>query len=122
MTNIKIEATTQSPAIEFDFEKALISISGKSYPENVNHVYSQLLEAINDYVKHPKEVTTVNFDWLYYNTATSKIMIKILLALKSADTQLNVNWYIKKGFKMMVEKAELIGEVMDIKVNIIKEE
>jgi hypothetical protein len=121
MTNIKINESTQSPEILFDFEKAEISISGKSYPENVNDTYKELIAAINIYRENPQKETTINFNWLYYNTATSKIIIKILLDLKTTNTKLNVNWVVKKDFEMMIEKAKLISEVMDIEVNIILE-
>ena len=55
MTNIKINESTQSPEILFDFEKAEISISGKSYPENVNDTYKKLLAAINIYRENPQK-------------------------------------------------------------------
>lgn len=121
MTNIKINETTQSPEMLFDFEKAEISFSGKSYPENVNDTYKEILDAINLYRENPKKETTVNFNWLYYNTATSKIIIRMLLDLKATKTKLNVNWFVKKDFVMMIEKAELISEVMDIEVNVISQ-
>ena len=80
------------------------------------------MEAINTYKKNPKKETTINFNWLYYNTATSKIIIRILLDLKATQTNLNVNWFVKKGFVMMIDKAELISEVMDIEVKVILQE
>ncbi len=122
MVKLFIKETGQSPEIVFDPEKGEISISGKSYPENVNEVYKKLLEALETYKSIPQKKTTVNFHWLYYNTATSKIIVKILSDLKTAPTELVLNWYVKKGFKMMIEKAQLIREIMDIPMNIIIQE
>lgn len=122
MHSLNIKATVQSPAILFDAEKGEITISGKSYPENVNDIYKELLDAVETYKSNPQKKTTVNFHWLYYNTATSKIIVRILADLKAAPTELVLNWYVRRGFTMMVEKAELIREIMDIPMEIIFEE
>lgn len=122
MANIFIKETGVSPEIIFDREKGEITLSGKSYPENVHDIYKELLEAIESYKVNPQKKTTVNFHWLYYNTATSKIIVKILTELRTAPTELVLNWYIRKGFTMMIEKAELIKEIMDIPMNIIIQE
>lgn len=122
MAKLIIKETNQCPEILFDPEKGEITISGKSYPENVNAIFQELLDAIETYKSNPQKKTTVNFHWLYYNTATSKIIVKILTDLKSAPTELMLNWYVKKGFTMMIEKAELIKEIMDIPMEIIIQE
>ena len=96
MVKLIIKETSQSPEILFDREKGEITISGKSYPENVNDVFKELLDAIESYKSNPQKKTTVNFHWLYYNTATSKIIVKILADLKAAPTELVLNWYFKK--------------------------
>ena len=118
MDNIIIEATNETPEIRFDIEKGEVSLTGKSYPENVHETYKELLDAIEVYCTSPKKDTTVNYKWLYYNTATSKIIVKILLALKKADTNLHVNWFCKNDFTMMIEKAEVFKDILNIEINI----
>lgn len=120
MNTIKTLATDQTPEILFDLEKAVISITGKSYPENVPEIYKELLDTTEKYCLAPKQNTTVNFNWLYYNTATSKIIIKILLMLRQADTNLQVNWYCEKDFSMMIEKANTIRDIMAIEINVLE--
>ena len=121
MDNINTPKTNQTPEIVFDIKKGEISLSGKSYPENVNETYKELIEAIKVYCSSPLKNTIINYKWLYYNTATSKIIINILLMLKKADTTLTVNWYCKKDFTMMIEKAEIIKEVLGIEINILED-
>jgi hypothetical protein len=122
MAKLIINETDQSPEILFDDENGELTISGKSYPENVNTIFKELLDAVETYKLKPQKKTTVNFHWLYYNTATSKIIVKVLADLKAAPTELVVNWYAKKGFTMMIEKGELIKEIMDIPMEIITRE
>ena len=120
MTKIATKATAQTPEILFDSRKGELSISGKSYPENVNETYKDLFEAIKTYAISPLDKTTVNFNWLYYNTATSKIIIKLISELKIIGTTLVVNWTVQEGFDMMIEKAELIAEILNTEINIIR--
>ena len=120
MTEINIPGSNHSPEIIFSLDTGVISISGKSYPENVHETFKELFEAIEIYCSEPLKNTTVNFRWLYYNTATSKIIVKILLKMSEADTNLCINWYCKKDFNMMIEKAEVINTIMEINMNIIE--
>jgi len=122
MVNLNIKETNQSPEILFDPEKGELTISGKSYPENVHDIFKELFDAIETYKSNPQKKTTVNFHWLYYNTATSKIIVKIFTDLKAVSTELELNWHVKKDFTMMIEKAELIKEIMDIPLEIIIQE
>lgn len=119
MDKILIEQSAQTPRISFDPALGEISLVGKSYSENVLESFKELLDALDEYASVPQKKTTINFKWLYYNTATSKIIIKILIKLKATETELIVNWYCKNDFTMMIEKANLIEEVMAIKINVI---
>ncbi len=67
MANIFIKETGVSPEIIFDREKGEITLSGKSYPENVHDIYKELLEAIESYKVNPQKKTTVNFHWLKFS-------------------------------------------------------
>ena len=120
MGNVNTLATSQTPEIILNFSTGVVSLTGKSYPENVTEVYKELLDALEVYCLTPKTATVLNFNWLYYNTATSKIIIKILLMLGKADTKLTVNWYCKKDFTMMIDKANVIKDIMKIDINILE--
>lgn len=119
MTEIVKKATANMPDILFNSDSGQLSISGKSYPENVLESYKDLIQAIEQYANNPKKTTTVDFDWLYYNTATSKLILKLLTLLDNKKTQLTVNWKINDGFHLMEEKASLIADILniDIKIN-----
>ncbi|MBC7862577.1 MAG: DUF1987 domain-containing protein, partial [Bacteroidia bacterium] len=111
MEPLIIAAAAETPAINFNAATGVFNFSGKSYPENVNDFYKAVLEYIELYKTNPKENTLVEFNWLYFNTATSKIIIKILVLFKSIKTNLEIKWYCKSDNELMIEKGEEIKEV-----------
>lgn len=110
---MNIAATSLTPSIQFDYEGGLLEIRGKSYPENVHEVYNRLLGIIGSYSEEPQPKTQVIFEWLYYNTATSKIIAKILMAFNQMDTELKVIWLCKPDFTLMIENGEMYKEFFD---------
>lgn len=120
MEKLFIESDKETPQIDFDGNIGNFSISGKSYPENVNIFYTPIFNYIELYQQNPADKTVIEFNWLYYNTATSKIIIKIILKLKEIDNKLIINWYHKKDFDLIVDKGKEIKEILDIDLNIIE--
>jgi hypothetical protein len=110
------------PAIDFNGSTGVFLLSGKSYPENVNEFYKPVFDYLEQYKKAPQEKTTMVFNWLYYNTATSKIIIKLIMALKELkvlNKKVEILWRCKKSDELMIEKGEEIKEILDIDFNII---
>ena len=122
MEPLVIEESGECPGINFNGDSGIFSISGKSYPENVNDFYKPVFDYLEAYKKAPKEKTVLEFNWIYFNTATSKIIIKLILALKALKDMNNtveIRWICKKTDELMVEKGEEIKEVIDIDFHIV---
>ncbi len=120
MEKLIIEATNQTPEVIFDGENGAFFIAGKSYPENVNEFYKDIYDYIELYKQKPCHKTTIDFKWLYYNTATTKNIIKIILLLKDCSPEFEINWICKKHFDLIIEKGEEIKEVLNVNLNIIQ--
>jgi len=120
MEKLIIAPTSETPEINFDGENGMFKISGKSYPENVNTFYNQIFDYIEKYKQKPATTTTVEFFWLYYNTATNKMIMRIIMFLKDASPQYKIKWYFKKGFELIEEKGTEIKEILDINLETIE--
>ena len=118
METLIIEETKQTPEINFDGNNGLLKIKGKSYPENVNIFYEPLFKYIEDYKKNPASKTKIEFNWLYYNTATNKMIMRIIMFLKEANTELEIGWYYNEGFEMIMEKGQEIKDILGIEIEI----
>jgi hypothetical protein len=113
------EATDETPTIILDGDKGFFSFTGKSYPENVTDFYKPVFEYIEIYKQNPQTKTTIEFSWLYYNTSTSKNIIKIIMSLKDVSPEFEVRWICKKNFDLIIEKGEEIRDVLNINMKII---
>jgi len=122
LNNLTIERTKDSPKITLDYEKGLIEIDGKSYPENGFNFYESILQWMKDYFNgNAKEVTIVNIKLTYYNSATSQILFSIFDIFNEAkNTKLNINWTypaIEEGVKEDIQDYIDEFEDLDIKVS-----
>jgi hypothetical protein len=118
MEELRIAATKETPEVFFDGSKGYFSISGKSYPEDVHSFYKPLLQYAEKYLQAPANKTTLEFSWLYYNTATTQKIMKIIMLLKDASDEFQVNWHYKKNFRLIKEKGQEIQDVLDMEFHI----
>ena len=118
MENLIIEKTNETPQVIFNGDKGFFSIAGKSYPENVTDFYQPLLDYIESYKLNPQEKTTLEFRWLYYNTSTSKMIVKIIMLLKDANKDFEIKWICKKDFDVIIEKGKELKEVLEVNLSI----
>lgn len=91
MKPLIIEGTDESPAIVLDKANAKFEISGRSLPEDSATFFRPVLDWINEYAKVPNSTTVFWFKLDYFNTASSKFIHDILIALNSV-TDIKVIW------------------------------
>ena len=124
LTNIITKGTLKVPAINFDSEKGIMMISGRSTPENCDTLYKPLLNWIKAYLKKPQAHTKVTFDYEYFNSSTTKALMRIINRLvilnKSEDFELIINWlYFDED---ILEHGEDFEELSGLKFNFIEED
>ncbi|MFI5203701.1 MAG: DUF1987 domain-containing protein [Flavobacteriales bacterium] len=122
MEPLLIAQTNETPGVTLSAADGKFTFVGKSYPENVNEFYTDVLNYLKMYVTNPKEKTSLEFNWLYYNTATSKMVVKIIMELKEVKTQgkiLEIKWFCKANDELMLEKGEELKSLLDVDFSII---
>lgn len=122
MEPLLIVATNETPEVNLNADEGHFSFKGKSYPENVNDFYSEIIKYLRDYTQSPKEKTVLEFSWLYFNTATSKMIVKIIMELKAVKAQgkqFEIKWLCKSNDDLMIEKGEELKELLDIDFTVV---
>ncbi len=122
MNKLLILATDESPQILFDPGRGMLDISGKSLPEDINEFYEPLEEAVIEYIKNPQPITTVNFDLLYLNSASTKRILEIITHLEKifhSGYKVNLNWYYGQYDDDMRDEGEGFAMLTELPVNII---
>lgn len=95
MENMFFEATKYTPEITLDKESGLISLKGKSYPENTFDFYEPIIAWIKWYLASPKEGVKIVFDISYFNSSSSKLFFDIFDILEEGVEQgssISIEW------------------------------
>jgi hypothetical protein len=130
MDPLYIEPTEFTPRINFDPENNLFEISGFSRPENVIGFYRPVLKWLDEFydsilsrnIDYNKSVLTINLKMTYFNSASSKFILDILLEFMkyhSKGNEVVINWYYEDGDDEIQESGEEIGDMLGYSFNFI---
>lgn len=117
MDVIKIKGTEDTPNVILDAASNIIEFSGRSLPEDVVTFYAPVLQWIEEYAKIPNKKTEIIFRLEYFNTASSKILLDILLKFEDImndDHEIVVHWYYQEDDEDMQEAGDEYSEIVDI--------
>jgi len=117
MEVIKIKGTDDTPNVILDAQSNIIEFSGRSLPEDVVTFYAPVLQWIEEYAKSANAKTEVIFRLEYFNTASSKILLDILLKFEDIHNdgkEVVVQWYFQEDDEDMQEAGEEYSEIVDV--------
>ena len=117
METLRIEQTDDSPLIILDADQKRFEISGKSLPEDVVEFYLPVLNWLRNYKSEPAEKTDFNFKLIYFNTASSKLILDILMILeeiKENGHEVLVRWHSMKSDEDMQEAGQEYEEMVEL--------
>ena len=117
METIKIQGTEDTPKIILDAENEILEISGRSLPEDVSSFYEPVLNWLNEYAENPNKKTVFNFKLTYFNTASSKLLLDILMKLEEMHEKgqdVLIRWHFPEDDEDMAEAGEEYAEIVDV--------
>ena len=95
MENLSIATTQYTPEISLNAENGVISMVGKSYPENTFEFYKPVMDWLENYFDgNAKDKTVVNMEIIYFNSSSSKLFFDFfdLLEENIEGNTLEINW------------------------------
>ena len=122
MDILDIKATNDTPRVIFDPENEIFEISGRSLPEDVVTFYQPVIDWLEEYKLLPNNKTEFVFKYIYFNTATSKLVQDILLRLEYIHENggnVNVVWYYEQDDEDMEDLGEEFKEYVDIPFELV---
>lgn len=123
MENISIEGTPKTPAVNFDYQKGVVEIKGRSIPENSIEFYKPMVDWLETYASSPQSKTEVNIQLEYFNTSSSKCILDVFKKLESihkADNDVIVNWYYEEDDEDMLEAGEDYQSIIRVPFKMIE--
>ncbi len=117
MEVIKIKGTDDTPDIILDKDNDIFEISGRSLPEDVTTFYEPILNWLDDYAEEANGKTVFAFKLVYFNTASSKLILDILMKLEEMHEngkEILIKWYFPEDDEDMEEAGEEYADIVDI--------
>jgi len=116
------EATSDTPKIHLDAENNIFEISKMSLPEDAIEFFEPIIRWLDEYKQDPKEQTTFVFKLEYFNTASSKQIIQILLLLQdiAKKSKVLVKWYYKDIDEDMQAIGEEYSQVIEVDFELVE--
>jgi uncharacterized protein YkuJ len=122
MEPLDIKATNDTPRVLFDPDNNLFEISGRSLPEDVVTFYQPVLDWLDEYTRTPLKKTDFVFKYIYFNTATSKLVQDILIRLEHLQEKgldVKVSWYYEQDDEDMLDLGIEFKENVNIPFEIV---
>ncbi|MBA7533086.1 hypothetical protein ES705_25321 [subsurface metagenome] len=122
MEALDIRATNDTPKVLLDPENDIFEISGRSLPEDVVSFYQAVIDWLEEYKDSTNEITEFVFKYIYFNTATSKLIQDILIKLEEISEdghEVQVVWFYEEDDEDMLDLGEEFSENVNIPFEII---
>jgi len=110
------------PGILLDRDTQKFKLYGKSCPVNAFEFYEPVFNWLDSYIKDPLEQTTFDFFLNYINTASSKMVLKLMYKLEELielGKNVKVRWFYSEDDDMM-ETGEEFEKILDLKFEFIE--
>ncbi len=117
MDALIIEATDDTPKVVLDPSNNEFEFSGKSLPEDVTTFYSPIMDWLDQYAESPNSKTVVKFNLVYFNTASSKLILDILFKLEEIfddSNDVSIEWHYQEEDEDMEEAGEEYGDLVEM--------
>ena len=123
METISIEGTPKTPTINFNMEKGVLEIKGRSIPENSIEFYKPLVDWLEKYAMKPQAKTDVNIQLEYFNTSSSKCILDVfkkLEAIHKGGNDMVINWHYEVDDEDMLEAGEDYQAIINVPFKMIE--
>ncbi len=108
MKKLHLSETQYTPEIILD-SNGIMSITGKSYPENTFDFYKPVMDWMEEYFNgNSAKKTVLNMEIVYFNSSSSKLFFDLfdLLDENKDSTAIEINWI----YDQENESAQEAGE------------
>jgi hypothetical protein len=122
MEELRISPTKNSPEIILSPD-GMIKIMGRSIQENVAEFFESVEAWVTEYIEVPAEITIVDMNLEYFNSASAKVFVHLLEQLKHVslkNKKFIFNWYYEDGDDDILERGEYFSSILDVPFNFIK--
>jgi hypothetical protein len=109
MRSIVLKATAKTPRIDFNPDRGILEISGRSTPEDSRVFYKPLITWCEEYASNPPDKTTLDVNLVHFDTSSSKGLLDFLKRLKTIrekNKEVTVIWHYEMSDPDILEAGQ----------------
>lgn len=118
MEKLFIAKTDDTPEVDFNPETKEMKMTGRSLPEDVTTFYQPVLDWLDELEETPSGPYKFIVNLEYFNTASSKLILDILMRLEDIHTggsnEIEIIWNYDERDTDMEEAAEEYSELVEV--------
>lgn len=115
--------TPKTPEVRLDKENSLISISGRSYPEDLHNFWDPIIAEIQAWIISQPE-SEITFDLNYHNSGSTRVIINLIRfceAQFAAGTKIKMTWLYDGEDEQTAEQGEDYLDICtDVAFNLVE--
>lgn len=112
-----LDATEDTPLIDFNTETGVFKISGRALPEDALEFFKPVEEWLQSYVENPLDSTLVEMRVDYFNSASTRYIFNILMTFEDLideGKEAKIVWYYKESDDMIQTKGEELASILEV--------
>ena len=110
MESLRIEGDKKSPKIIFEPYSGVMVMKGRSSLENPTKFFAPVLEWAEKYTIEPSKQTIFRMQMEYFNSSSSKVLMKIFRIMeamhKGGKSNFTIEWFYEELDGSMLEAGE----------------
>ncbi len=118
-----VNETLKTPEVVINYNEGLIRIKGKSIPEDSDRFYKPILEKLDWYVEHAPDKTRVTVHFDYFNTTSSKYILKIFRRFEDIYRKykdITIYWYYEADDLDMMYCGEDYQSILQVPFKLVE--
>lgn len=123
MEKLHLVGTEDTPEVLLDPSSNKFVISGRSLPEDVTTFYQPIMDWLDALENSPLSSLKFDIKLEYFNTASSKLILDILMKLEEIHTsgasKINIVWYYQDDDEDMQEAGEEYKDLVEVPFEIV---
>ena len=117
MEALRIAHTEDTPEVILDAASGQFQLAKRSLPEDATKFYEPLIKWLQQYtISHQNKPIHFHFNLEYFNTASSKQILKLLFCLHeiAKTSEVKIFWYYDKEDKDMRGAGERYSKLVNL--------
>jgi hypothetical protein len=119
---IHLQGTAKTPEVLCTLAPFVISLAGRSIPENSIEFYRPMMEWVDEHGAGVEGQLEIKIRLEYFNTSSSKCLMDLLKRIEKVVSKAEVHWYYEEEDEDMLEAGEDYNAIIDLPFRLIATE